>query len=80
MSTIFTVSDRIIGDGLKKRLVPCPTKETWDENAEKFALLWQFPLCLGAIDGKHVLIKVSVIFDIIVFFGHEIKKNGDSFI
>ena len=36
----------------------CPkTPEQWKEVATKFAKLWNFQNCLGAIDGKHVAIR-----------------------
>ncbi|XP_049315669.1 uncharacterized protein LOC125779122 [Bactrocera dorsalis] len=31
------------------------TKEEWTEVASKFDLLWNFPNCIGAVDGKHVV-------------------------
>lgn len=34
-----------------------PTSEQWLEVAEKFNTLWNFPNCLGAIDGKHIRIQ-----------------------
>jgi hypothetical protein len=33
-----------------------PTNQQWSEIAEGFQDKWQFPNCLGALDGKHVLI------------------------
>ena len=33
--------------------MPSTTAE-WVEIADNFELLWQFPHCLGAIDGKHI--------------------------
>ncbi|XP_046398163.1 uncharacterized protein LOC124164969 [Ischnura elegans] len=30
---------------------------SWRELAENFNTIWQFPLAVGAVDGKHVLIK-----------------------
>lgn len=37
--------------------MPEPTKEIWEKSAEGFKNVWQFPNCIGAIDGKHVTIK-----------------------
>uniref|UniRef100_A0A182NJ33 BTB domain-containing protein n=1 Tax=Anopheles dirus TaxID=7168 RepID=A0A182NJ33_9DIPT len=31
--------------------------QEWEDTAEQFALRWQFPHCLGAIEGSHVLIE-----------------------
>lgn len=37
--------------------MPEPTEQIWKESAEKFNNMWQFPNCIGSIDGKHVTIK-----------------------
>ncbi|XP_059895044.1 uncharacterized protein LOC132447999 [Gadus macrocephalus] len=34
-----------------------PTAEEWRVVAERFEERWNFPLCCGAIDGKHVVLK-----------------------
>ena len=34
-----------------------PTEEQWKQIADRFWSKWQFPNCLGAIDGKHVIIQ-----------------------
>lgn len=34
-----------------------PTEERWKEIAHDFENLWNFPNCIGAIDGKHVRIQ-----------------------
>lgn len=33
-----------------------PTEEMWNLTSEEFYNLWQFPNCIGSIDGKHVTI------------------------
>lgn len=33
------------------------TPQEWEKIAEDFSVRWNFPQCLGAIDGKHVLIN-----------------------
>jgi hypothetical protein len=37
--------------------LPQPTEEEWNKKAEEFYSLWQFPNCIGAIDGKHIEIQ-----------------------
>ncbi|XP_056091572.1 uncharacterized protein LOC130070991 [Rhinichthys klamathensis goyatoka] len=34
-----------------------PTQDTWKEVAQGFCEKWNFPNCLGAIDGKHIIIQ-----------------------
>lgn len=37
--------------------MPVPTSEQWGTIASKFLSYYQFPNCIGAIDGKHVAIQ-----------------------
>ena len=34
--------------------MPEPDRERWQEIEKGFRLCWNFPNCLGALDGKHV--------------------------
>ena len=34
-----------------------PTPDEWRSIAEEFEERWNFPLCCGAVDGKHVVLK-----------------------
>ncbi|XP_064464418.1 putative nuclease HARBI1 [Ornithodoros turicata] len=43
-------------DHLAPVYVKCPsTPEEWQKVAHDFGVIWNFPNCLGAIDGKHVV-------------------------
>uniref|UniRef100_A0A3Q3FCJ6 DDE Tnp4 domain-containing protein n=1 Tax=Labrus bergylta TaxID=56723 RepID=A0A3Q3FCJ6_9LABR len=42
---------------MMEKFLPRPTEETWREVAKGFWENWNFPNCLGAIDGKHVHIQ-----------------------
>lgn len=37
--------------------MPEPTEELWEKSIQGFYDKWQFPNCLGSIDGKHITIK-----------------------
>lgn len=38
------------------KVMPKPTKDDWKKIAKQFWDVWNFPNCLGALDGKHVVI------------------------
>ncbi|XP_031332700.1 protein ALP1-like [Photinus pyralis] len=37
--------------------MPNPTEDSWKKIAEEFWNVWNFPNCIGALDGKHVVIQ-----------------------
>ncbi|XP_033988010.1 putative nuclease HARBI1 [Trematomus bernacchii] len=43
---------------LKEKYLKCPdTVEEWQQVADGFQAQWNFPNCLGALDGKHINIR-----------------------
>ena len=46
-----------ICDVLAPIYMPVPSEEEWKSIADKFYKRWNFPNCIGAIDGKHVMIQ-----------------------
>ncbi len=48
---------RAIWDSLVQEVMPVPTTEDWRSIATDFLHRWNFPNCLGSIDGKHVVIR-----------------------
>uniref|UniRef100_A0A6P7H082 Uncharacterized protein LOC114348702 n=1 Tax=Diabrotica virgifera virgifera TaxID=50390 RepID=A0A6P7H082_DIAVI len=59
-STVATIVDET-SEAIWRRLqpiyVPETTKEIWEKSILGFKNIWQFPNCLGYIDGKHVTIR-----------------------
>lgn len=43
---------------LQRRYLPNPSQETWTASEARYRLLWNFPHAVGAIDGKHVRVKL----------------------
>ncbi|KAM6926036.1 uncharacterized protein PEZ65_009648 [Lycodopsis pacificus] len=46
-----------IWDCLVEEFMAVPTTEEWRSIAVQFEERWNFPLCCGALDGKHVVLK-----------------------
>ena len=45
-----------IWDGLVKEEMSPPSADRWKEIEREFANRWNFPNCVGAVDGKHIVI------------------------
>ena len=57
LSTIHDIirdTCRTIWITFKNEVMPDPTLERWQEIEKGFRVPWNFPNCLGALDGKHV--------------------------
>lgn len=55
LSQIIPETLKAIITVLGNKVIVCPsTAMEWQIVAEKFYTLWQFPHCLGSLDGKHV--------------------------
>jgi hypothetical protein len=37
--------------------MPSPTQEIFQEIVKDFNICWNFPKCVGSVDGKHIRIK-----------------------
>ena len=52
---------RCLWNNLNEVYMKAPsTIQCWTDIAQRFEERWNFPNCLGAIDGKHVVIKCPV--------------------
>lgn len=57
MRSIIHETCKVIVKTLLGETMPTPTEAVWGGIAEDFENLWNFPNCVGAIDGKHVLMQ-----------------------
>lgn len=60
LSTVHSIvrdSTHAMWEVLQPMVMMAPTEETWLKIATGFYNRWNFPLCIGAIDGKHIRIK-----------------------
>uniref|UniRef100_A0A8C6SHY5 DDE Tnp4 domain-containing protein n=1 Tax=Neogobius melanostomus TaxID=47308 RepID=A0A8C6SHY5_9GOBI len=55
-NSVYMVS-KAIERIMMAQYLPPPTEDTWREVAQRFWEKWNFPNCLGALDGKHVVIE-----------------------
>lgn len=46
-----------IKNKLRKPYIPKLQKENWEQISNDFWEIWNFPNCIGALDGKHVVIE-----------------------
>ena len=50
----------VLWDALASIHMPVPSEVEWESIAEDFFTRWNFPNCIGAIDGKHIMIQCPV--------------------
>lgn len=72
VSSIIKETCRAIWQVLNEKYLRAPSlPDDWEDIAEEFMQLWNFPHCIGAIDGKHVAIECPVnILQLQRFFQH----------
>lgn len=57
ISNIIKEVAAAIVNRLAEKILPSPTTETLKSTAKVFHMKWNFPNCVGAIDGKHIRLK-----------------------
>ncbi|XP_049457690.1 uncharacterized protein LOC125904380 [Epinephelus fuscoguttatus] len=60
VSTVSRIVEDVVSaiwDYLVDDFMSVPTTEEWRSIAGRFEEWWNFPLCCGAVDGKHVVLK-----------------------
>lgn len=60
VSNIISETCNVLWSVLSKEVLSYPfTKDKWLNISKNFENLWNFNHCIGAIDGKHIVIQVS---------------------
>ena len=50
----------VIWDVLTPIYMSVPSEDKWKSIADEFYERWNFPNCIGAIDGKHIMIQCPI--------------------
>lgn len=62
VSKIVAETCQAIWSGLKDAVLSECTENMWIQTAKEFQDIWDFPNCIGVIDGKHIELQVHIIF------------------
>lgn len=57
MQRIVTSTCKVLWDILQPIFLTQPNRDLWKTSADGFYSKWNFPNCIGAIDGKHIRVK-----------------------
>lgn len=57
VQNIVVETCKIITENLISEMLPQPSEDMWKTIAQSFNTIWNFPNCLGALDGKHFIIQ-----------------------
>lgn len=58
VSKIISETSEEIWNALKETVFLYDNPESWQEIADEFERLWNYPKCAGCIDGKHVRLQI----------------------
>lgn len=67
VSKIISETCEELWNTLHKSVFPEIKEENWLRIANDFATKWNFPHCIGAIDGKHIIIQVNRYLNVLIF-------------
>lgn len=59
VSKIISETCEVIWNTLKDAVFVKPTEDNWRRIAHEFQEKWNFPDCIGTIDGKHIILQVN---------------------
>jgi len=59
VSEIVHETCKVIWEELVEEFMPVPKEAHWKKIANDYYKRWNFPNCLGSIDGKHCQIKCA---------------------
>jgi len=68
ITNIIKETCNVLWTTLMPIVLKVPTYNTWKQIAENFELKCNFPHCIGAVDGKHVIIQVIFLFSVFISF------------
>lgn len=57
---IIETTAKTLWEVLQPLYMPIPNQIMWKTIADRYNELWNFPNCVGSIDGKHIRIKAPV--------------------
>lgn len=67
VSKIVSETSETLWISLHEFVMPPLNEENWLRIADEFERKWNFPHCIGAIDGNHVVIQVSFFSEFICY-------------
>ncbi|KYN22457.1 hypothetical protein ALC57_05142 [Trachymyrmex cornetzi] len=76
ITNIIKETCNVLWSMLMPIVLKVPTHDTWKQIAKKFELNCHFPHCIGAVDGKHVVIQHKFHLKNLEFCIKTLLKNG----
>lgn len=61
VSKIINETCDVLWNSLQKDVLKIPSEDIWLQISDGFEKQWHLPHCIGALDGKHIIIQVWII-------------------